>query len=61
MEWIETASVMVSTNPELPPVMRMRKLQNHRKIYEFEDDSSYVLLDPTRALFFCPNVLKLAD
>lgn len=37
IEWIDTASVMVSTRPEEPPVMRIRKLK--KKVSQFHRDA----------------------
>jgi hypothetical protein len=57
MEWIDTASVMVSTKPDELPVIKMRKLQRI-SVQQRERTNAGLLFNPTGTLFLCPNPLK---
>lgn len=63
MEWIDTASVIVSTSPDEPPVMSMRKLQ--RLCFLWMDANTYMKTDslpkPALAILFLPYLLELMD
>lgn len=59
MLWIDTASVIVSTSPELLPVMSIRKLYLSL-VFEFLE-SIYTLSKPTSAIFLPPYSAELLD
>jgi hypothetical protein len=60
MECIETASVIVSTNPDELPVIIIRKLLKMWMVHKEEEKRSS-LFYPTRTPFLCPNSLEFAD
>ena len=56
IECSETASVMVSTRPEVPPVMRIRKLKKQvRPKWAINKRERGILSHPTLAVLFFPN------
>lgn len=56
---METASVIVSTKPDIPPVIRMLKLRLVSFVAFLVVDNS--LSDPTTAFFVFPYPLELSD
>lgn len=59
IEWMETASVIVSTKPDVPPVIRILKLGIISFVAFPVVDNS--LSDPTTTFFVFPNPLELSD
>lgn len=61
MEWIETASVIVSTNPDVAPVMTMRKLKKFGQLKFTVKPKVHALAHPTCAIFLFPYALELPN
>ena len=60
---METASVIVSTNPELFPVMRILKLTCNERLMRVRDGARIVhaLSNPTGTVFVLPNLFELLN